>query len=432
MTNSELLLKLLLQLTVILSVCRLVSYIGKRYLGQTEVVGEMLAGIMLGPSLFGMIAPELQKWLFPKAPIIAGISQSFPNPSMSILYALSQVGLIVYMFLVGLELNTELLRTRAKSAGLVSIAGIISPFILGAILAFSLHGGGGLFSPNITIWAAALYMGASMSITAFPMLARILQERGLIKTQLGTLVLAAGSLDDAIAWCLLALVLASIKSSINIAVIAIGGTFLYVLFMWFLGRPILRIFSRWTRRDGEVTVQTLTFVIIVMMLCAYYTDFVGVHAVFGAFVLGTVMPRGHFAESVHRHLEYMTTALLVPIFFVFSGLNTQLGLLNTPQLWLTTIVVIAIAVLGKGLACTLAARKSGERWREAMTVGALMNTRGMMELIILNIGLEQGLITPTLFTIMVIMAIMTTLMCSPLVNFLVIPQKSSDTNSEIL
>jgi len=416
MTNSELLLKLLLQLTVILSVCRLVSYVGKRYLGQTDVVGEMLAGIMLGPSLFGMIAPDFQQWLFPKVPLIVGTVEKIPQPSMSILYALSQIGLMIYMFLVGLELNIDLLRNRAKSAGLVSIAGIIAPFILGAIAAFSLHSGGELFNPNITPWAAALFMGASMSITAFPMLARILQERGLIKTQLGTLVLAAGSLDDAVAWCLLALVLASIKSSISIAVIAIGGTLAYVLFMWFVGRRILRIFSYWTRRDGEVTVQTLTILFIIMMLCAYYTDFVGVHAIFGAFVLGTVMPRGDFAKSVHRHLEYLTTSLLVPIFFVFSGLNTQLGLLNTPHLWMITILIIAIAVIGKGLACTLAARWSGETWRNSMTVGALMNTRGMMELIILNIGLEQGLITPTLFTMMVIMAIVTTLMCSPLVN----------------
>jgi Kef-type K+ transport system membrane component KefB len=416
MTNSELLLKLLLQLTVILSVCRLVSYVGKRYLGQTDVVGEMLAGIMLGPSLFGMVSPDFQQWLFPKVPLMVGAVEKIPQPSMSILYALSQIGLMIYMFLVGLELNTDLLRNRAKSAGLVSIAGIIAPFILGGIAAFSLHSGGELFNPNITPWAAALFMGASMSITAFPMLARILHERGLIKTQLGTLVLAAGSLDDAVAWCLLALVLASIKSSISIAVIAIGGTLAYVIFMWFVGRRILRIFSYWTRRDGEVTVQTLTILFIIMMLCAYYTDFVGVHAIFGAFVLGTVMPRGDFAKSVHRHLEYLTTSLLVPIFFVFSGLNTQLGLLNTPHLWMITLLIIAIAVIGKGLACTLAARWSGETWRNSMTVGALMNTRGMMELIILNIGLEQGLITPTLFTMMVIMAIVTTLMCSPLVN----------------
>ncbi|MEI6064856.1 MAG: cation:proton antiporter [Pseudanabaena sp. ELA748] len=424
MTNSELLLKLLLQLTVILSVCRLVSYVGKRYLGQTDVVGEMLAGIMLGPSLFGAIAPDLQQWLFPKAPVIMGTIQLFPNPSMSILYTLSQVGLMIYMFLVGLELNTDLLRNRAKSAGLVSIAGIIAPFVLGAIAALGLYSGGELFNRNITPWAAALYMGASMSITAFPMLARILHERGLMKTKLGTLVLAAGSLDDAVAWCLLALVLASIKSSINVAIIAIGGTLAYVLFMWFAGRRILRIFSYWTRRDGEVTIHTLTFVFIIMMICAYYTDYIGVHAIFGAFVLGTVMPRGHFAESVHHHLEYLTTSLLVPIFFVFSGLNTQLGLLNSPHLWALTLLIIAIAVLGKGLACTLAAKWSGENWRDSMTVGALMNTRGMMELIILNIGLEQGLITPTLFTVMVIMAIVTTVMCSPLVNFLVLPSQA--------
>ncbi len=425
MTNSDLLLKLLLQLIVILSVCRLVSYIGKRYLGQTDVVGEMIAGIMLGPSLFGMIDPGFQQWLFPKAPIIVDATNKFPYPSMSILYALSQVGLIVYMFLVGLELDTDLVRKRAKSAGIVSIAGIIAPFVLGAIAAFGLYSGGELFNPNITPWAAALYMGASMSITAFPMLARILQETGLIKTKLGTLVLAAGALDDAISWCLLALVLASIKNSINVALIAIGGTCLYVVFMWLVGRRILRFFAYWTRRDGEVTPQTLTFIFIIIMLCAYYTDFVGVHAVFGAFILGIVMPRGHFAEYVRQHLEYFTNALLVPIFFVFSGLNTQIGLLNTPQLWALTFLIIGIAILGKGLACTLAAKWSGESWRDSMTVGALMNTRGMMELIILNIGLEQGIITPTLFTIMVIMAIATSVMCSPFINLLLAASKIS-------
>ncbi len=241
------------------------------------------------------------------------------------------------------------------------------------------------------------------------------------------MVLAAGSLDDAVAWCLLALVLASIQSSLNIAVLAIGGTLLYVLFMWFVGRRILWMFTRWYRRDGTLTIEVLTFLLIVVMLSACFTDFIGVHAVFGAFILGVVMPRGHFAEAVRQHLEYLTTALLVPIFFVFSGLNTQIGLVNTPQLWGLALLITLIATLGKGLACALAAKYSGESWRESATIGALMNARGLMELIILNIGLEQGLITPTLFTIMVLMALTTTFMCSPLVNLIGLSRHISHT-----
>ncbi len=418
MSNFELLLTLLLQLTIILATCRLVAFVAKRYFGQTDVVGEMIAGIMLGPSLFGVIAPQLQQKLFPSAAIVMDATHKIPNPSMSVLFALSQIGLIIYMFLIGLEMNTDILRHRAKSASLVSFAGIITPFILGGTVALSLYGSGNLFGAKVTPWAAALYLGASMSITAFPMLARILHEKGLTKTRFGTLVLAAGSLDDAVAWCLLALVLASIQSSLNIAILAIGGTLVYVLFMWFVGRRMLWMFTRWYRRDGTVTIEILTFLLIVVMLCASFTDFIGVHAVFGAFILGVVMPRGHFAEAVRHHLEYLTTALLVPIFFVFSGLNTQIGLVNTPQLWGLTLLITLIAILGKGIACTLAAKWSGESWRESATIGALMNARGLMELIILNIGLEQGLITPTLFTIMVLMAITTTLMCSPLVNLI--------------
>ncbi len=418
MSNFELVLKLLLQLTVILATCRIITILGRRYLGQTDVVCEMIAGVMLGPSLFGLIAPDVQQWLFPKAPILLATGAKIPNPSMSILFAISQIGLVIYMFLIGLEFNTDLIRQRLKSAGLVSAAGIVAPFSLGAVAAFNLYNQGDLFKGGVTPWAAALYLGASMSITAFPMLARMLYERGIAKTSFGTLALAAGSIDDATAWCLLAIVLASVKANTSIAVFAIGGGIGYVLFSVFVGRPAFTIFTRMTNRDGGVTIQTLTLVLIVLMFCAWFTDAVGIYAIFGAFILGTAMPRGEFAHSVRERTEFMTTSFLLPIFFVFSGLNTQIGLVNTPALWAVTGLIVAIAIFGKGIACMLAAKVAGENWREAATIGALMNARGLMELIILNIGLEQGLITPTLFTIMVIMAILTTLMASPLVNFL--------------
>ncbi|MEH1948571.1 MAG: cation:proton antiporter [Nostoc sp.] len=417
MSNFDLVIRLFLQLTVILTTCRIVTILGRRYLGQTDVVCEMIAGVMLGPSLLGLIAPDFQQWLFPKLPIITAAGLKIPNPSMSILYAISQIGLAIYMFLIGLEFNTKLLKHHIKSASLLSAAGIITPFILGAIASFWFYHNGDFFQPKVMPWSAALYLGASMTITAFPMLARILYERGLAQTRFGTLALGAASVDDAVAWCLLAIVLASVKNSLSIAILAIGGGICYVLFAIFLGQPLLKAFTRMTKREG-VNRQTLTLMLIILMFCAWFTDVTGIYAIFGAFVLGAVTPRGEFAQQIRQYTEFLTTSFLLPIFFVFSGLNTQIGLVNTPTLWGVTLLIIAIAILGKGVACMLAAKLAGENWRESATIGALMNARGLMELIILNIGLEQGIITPTLFTIMVIMAVITTLMASPLIAFL--------------
>ncbi|MDZ8106498.1 MAG: cation:proton antiporter [Nostoc sp. DedQUE12a] len=418
MSNFDLVIQLFLQLTVILATCRIVTILGRRYLGQTDVVCEMIAGVMLGPSLLGLIAPNFQQWLFPKLPIITALGDKIPNPSMSILYAISQIGLAIYMFLIGLEFNTKLLKHHIKSAGLLSAAGIITPFILGAIASFWLYSNGNFFQPKVLPWSAALYLGASMTITAFPMLARILYERGLAQTRFGTLALGAASVDDGVAWCLLAIVLASVKNSINIAILAIGGGICYVLFAIFIGQRLLKAFTNMTKRDAGVNRQTLTLLLIVLMFCAWFTDITGIYAIFGAFVLGAVTPRGEFAQQIRQYTEFFTTSFLLPIFFVFSGLNTQIGLVNTPALWGITFLILAIAIIGKGIACMLAAKLAGENWRESATIGALMNARGLMELIILNIGLEQGIITPTLFTIMVIMAVVTTLMASPLVAFL--------------
>ncbi|MDZ8240372.1 MAG: cation:proton antiporter [Nostoc sp. ChiQUE01a] len=418
MSNFDLVIQLFLQLTVILVTCRIVTILGRRYLGQTDVVCEMIAGVMLGPSLLGLIAPDFQQWLFPKLPIITALGDKIPNPSMSILYAISQIGLAIYMFLIGLEFNTKLLKHHIKSAGLLSAAGIITPFILGAIASFWLYSNGNFFQPKVVPWSAALYLGASMTITAFPMLARILYERGLAQTRFGTLALGAASVDDGVAWCLLAIVLASVKNSINIAILAIGGGICYVLFAIFIGQRLLKVFTRMTKRDAGVNRQTLTLLLIVLMFCAWFTDITGIYAIFGAFILGAVTPRGEFAQQIRQYTESFTTSFLLPIFFVFSGLNTQIGLVNTRALWGITLLILAIAILGKGIACMLAAKLAGENWRESATIGALMNARGLMELIILNIGLEQGIITPTLFTIMVIMAVVTTLMASPLVAFL--------------
>jgi len=415
MSSFDLTLKLFLQLTIILAACRLVGILG-RYIGQTQVVSEMIAGVLLGPSLFGLLAPVAQEWLFPQRAIleVGSATASITHPSMAILYAVSQVGLVLYMFLVGLEFNSELILGKLKSAGLVSGAGILVPFSLGCVAALSLSGTGELFRPGISPGMAALYLGASMSITAFPMLARIIFEKGIAGTRLGTLALAAGSLDDAIAWCLLAVVLASIKGSTSIAILAVGGGILFACFMIFVGKPLFRVFARATVRDDGVSRGTLLSVLLILMMAAWFTDVIGIYAVFGAFLTGVAMPRGRFATEVRGHLEYLTTTFLLPIFFVYSGLNTRIGLLDSLALWGLTALIFLLAVAGKGIACTLAARLSGESWRESLAIGTLMNARGLMELIILNIGLQEGILTPVLFTIMVMMAVLTTLMASPL------------------
>lgn len=409
MSPHDLTVKLFLQLAVILVACRVCGWIGRRFFGQTQVVSEMVAGVLLGPSLFGLLVPEAQAWLFPKTLPAGG-----PHPSMLILYALSQIGLVLYMFIIGMEFNHRLILGRVRHASLVSGAGIAVPLVLGAIAALTLRGDADLFAPHVTPGAAALYLGAAMSITAFPMLARILHEKGVARTRMGTLALAAGSSDDAAAWCLLALVLSYLEGSWLIAILAIGGGGLYVLVMLLLGRPLLRVLDGGVDGQGRIAPGTLVAALLVLMLGAFVTDAVGIYAVFGAFIAGIAMPRGRFSGAAIERLEPLTTAFLLPVFFVYSGLNTQIGLLDSPAIWRVAVILVALAIVGKGVACLLAARVSGEAWRESVAIGVLMNARGLMELIILNIGLQRGVITPTLFTIMVLMAVVTTLMASPL------------------
>lgn len=409
MSPHDLTVKLFLQLAVILVACRVCGFLGRRFFGQTQVVSEMVAGVLLGPSLFGLLAPEAQAWLFPKTLPAGG-----PHPSMLILYVLSQIGLVLYMFIIGMEFNHRLILGRVRHASLVSGAGIAVPLALGAIAALMLRDDADLFAPHVTPGAAALYLGAAMSITAFPMLARILHEKGIARTRMGTLALAAGSSDDAAAWCLLALVLSYLEGSWVIATLAIGGGALYVLGMLLLGRPLLRALDRGVDGGGRIAPGTLVAALLVLMLGAFVTDGVGIYAVFGAFIAGIAMPRDRFADAAIGHLEPLTTTFLLPVFFVYSGLNTQIGLLASPAVWRVAVILVALAIVGKGVACLLAARVSGEAWRESVAIGVLMNARGLMELIILNIGLQRGVITPTLFTIMVLMAVVTTLMASPL------------------
>lgn len=401
MSNSELAILFSLQLAVILGVCRLVGFLAKK-IGQPQVVGEMIAGVLLGPSLLGLLWPSWQQQLFPK------------GAPMGILYASSQVGLVLYMFLIGVEFDTNLIRNRLRSAVSVSLAGIVTPLVLGGLLALLLIGRSGFFSHHVVTWEAMLFMGAAIAVTAFPMLARIIFERGLAGTSLGTLALAAGSTDDAISWCILALVLAIFKQNILIAVLAVVGGITYAVVMLLIVKPLLRPLGTIAERHEGISGSMLAFVLMLVMLCAWVTDTLGIYAIFGGFILGIAMPRGFFAKRLQNMLEPIVTNFMLPLFFIYSGLNTSIGLVNSWLLWGIAALVFVAALFGKGIACWLAALLNGESNREALAIGSLMNARGLMELILLNIGLQQGIITPTLFTMLVLMAIVTTLIASPI------------------
>lgn len=406
MTTTQLSAIFFLQMAVILAACRLVGWVARR-VGQPQVVGEMIAGVLLGPSLLGQLAPSWQRALF-------------PPESLRTLYVGAQLGVGLYMFLVGVELRTELLRSRARSAVSVSVAGMTVPFLLALPLAPWLMRQGGLFSPAARTFEAVMFLGAAIAITAFPMLARIVYERGLTGTSLGTLALAAGAIDDAAAWCVLALVLASFQRlpdgsmDVSIAVRAIAGGVLYGLFVTTLGRRLLRPLGPVVEREGTLSPTILGLVLALFCLAAFAMDAIGIHAVFGGFLLGTAMPRGVFAHELRQRLEPLAVVFFLPMFFTFSGLNTRLDLVTDARMLLVALVVFAASVGGKGIACWAAARLNGEDNRTAMAVGTLMNARGLMELIIVNIGLQKGVIQPALFAVLVVMAIGTTLMASPL------------------
>ncbi len=412
MNNIHLAVQFFLQIAVILLFCRFVGSIAKRF-GQPQVVAEMVAGVLLGPSLFGLLWPEAQAWLFPW-----DRSQT-TRDTQSYLFPASQLGLALYMFVVGMEFRVDIVQKRLKSSIAVSAAGMIAPFLLGAGLAWILFHHTQLFPAKTKLSEAMLFLGASMCITAFPMLARIIHFKRLAGTTMGTVALGAGALDDATAWCLLAVVLASFDNNWTHAWVNIAGGAGYVAFTLLIIRPLLARAKGLLVKDGTLTEAGLVVGLALMALGAWFTDLVGLHAVFGAFVMGAAMPRGVVARDLIGRIQPLTVALLLPLFFTYSGLNTKIGLLNTGFLWLMCGAVLVAAVLGKGVACWLAARATGISNREALGIGVLMNARGLMELIIINIGLQRGIISPALFAVLVIMAVVTTLMASPIFDRLV-------------
>ena len=389
-----------LQLAVILLACGLVGWAGKKLLGQPQVVGEMIAGVVLGPSLLGLVLPDFQRALF-------------PAETRNVLYAGAQLGVGLYMFMVGLTLRLDHFRSKAKSAAAVSAAGIVAPFVLAAAITPWLLAVDGLFITGISRANATLFMGACIALTAFPMLARIINERGLANSSLGTLSLTAGAFDDAASWCVLAVVLATFGGGPGVAVLAIGGAALYVAFMLLAGRRLLAPLGRAVEARGAMSTTVLAITMMLFCLSAFLMDAIGIHAIFGGFLLGACMPRGRFAQELKAKVEPLAVVLLLPMFFTYSGLNTRMDMVNSAALLLVALGILAVSVLAKFGACWAAARLAGEDNRTALGIGALMNSRGLMELIIINIGLQKGIIGPTLFAMLVLMAIVTTMMAGP-------------------
>jgi Kef-type K+ transport system membrane component KefB len=372
-----------------------------RRIHQPQVVGEMIAGILLGPSLLGWLLPDVS-------------AAVFPAESLASLNALSQIGLILFMFLVGLEFDPKILRGRGHIAVVTSHASIVVPFALGALLAIYLHP---VLSPsNVPVLHFVLFTGLAMSITAFPVLARILAERGLLRTHVGAVAIACAAVDDVTAWCILAgiLVLISATGQSTPFAVTLFGSLAYIAVMFLVVRRVLRVLGNYFHRQRVVTPDMLALVLLLVLASAWTTEALGIHALFGAFLMGVVMPKdGDFAHALVEKLEALTVTLLLPLFFAYTGLRTSIGFLQGSG-WLYCVLIIVVAIAGKLGGASLTAQRFGMSWREAGALGILVNTRGLIELVFLNIGLDIGVISPTFFTMMVLMALVTTFMTTPL------------------
>jgi Kef-type K+ transport system membrane component KefB len=396
---------LMLQILTILVASRLCGMAFRR-LGQPRVMGEILAGILLGPSLLKVLLPDVHAYLFPES--------SLPR-----LFFLSNIGLVLFMFTIGLELDLKSLRTRAKSAILISHMSIIVPFLLGAGLALFLYDE--LAPHKFGFTSFALFMGISMSITAFPVLARIIQEWHLTRTALGAAAITAAAIDDVTAWCILAVVVGIVQSGSPIGAWAVVSlAVIYTAFAVVVARPALADGLQWSSPGSdEIPTATLAIVFMILLASCLATETIGIHALFGAFIAGVIMPEtGAVKAKLAHRVHDVCTLVLLPLFFAFSGLRTQIGLLNDAHSWLICVLLISVAVVGKMGGSIAAARWTGLGWRESAALGALMNTRGLVELVVLNIGYDLGILSPKIFTMLVIMAVVTTMMTGPLLRLL--------------
>jgi Kef-type K+ transport system membrane component KefB len=395
---------LLAQIITIIVVARLFGWFFRK-IGQPSVIGEIIAGIALGPSLLGLYFPEFSNGLF-------------PIESLGNLQFLSQIGLILFMFVIGMELDLKVLKNRAKEAIVISHASIVIPFAFGIGLAYFVYF---KFAPvGVAFLPFALFMGIALSITAFPVLARIVQERGIHKTKLGAIVITCAAADDITAWCILAAVIAIVKAGTFVSSLyVIGLAILYVIVMFFVVKPFLKKIGDLYGKKDNLNKPVVAIFFLTLIISSYCTEIIGIHALFGAFMTGVIMPditkfRNLFIEKV----EDLSIIVLLPLFFVYTGLRTEIGLINDPFLWKVTGIIILVAVVGKFFGSALAAKFVGQSWRDSFTIGALMNTRGLMELVVLNIGLDLKVLTPEVFTMMVIMALVTTFMTGPTLNII--------------
>lgn len=393
---------LLMQIIAILFVSRIVGWFFIK-IGQPTVIGEILAGIILGPSLLGYFYPEAFNFLF--AP------ESLDN-----LYILSQIGLVLFMFVIGMELNLSLLRNKMGATYVISNVSIIFPYLLGVLLAYYIYDE--FAASQTTFLPFALFIGISMSITAFPVLARIVQEKGMTKTHIGQMSIISAAFNDVTAWCILAAVIAISKTgSIVSSLYTIGLSILYILFMLYVVRPFLKKIGKIYSNTEVINKGIIAFLFLFLTLSSFTTQLIGIHALFGAFLAGVVMPEiPDFRKIVIDKIEDVALTLLLPLFFVYTGLRTEIGLLNTPYLWMVTSVFILVAIVGKFIGAGFSAKIMGENWRDSLSVGILMNTRGLMEIVVLNIGYEMGILSKPIFAMLVIMALVTTFMTTPLLS----------------
>jgi Kef-type K+ transport system membrane component KefB len=394
----------LVEVLVVIGLSRLVG-LGFRYIKQPLVIGEIVAGIMLGPSLLGLVAPDVSAWLFPPA-------------AVPFLEVLAEIGLIFFMFLIGLELNPKYLKGQLNVAILTSHVSIIVPFSLGTLIALFLYPQ--LSSGGVSFTAFSLFLGAAMSITAFPVLARIITEKNLQNTPIGSLALTCAAVDDVTAWCLLAVAIAVAKT--NRMIDALPTVLLaaaYIGFMLTVGAKFMQRLAKYYERTKRLNQFVLALLFSAVLASALITELIGIHLIFGAFLIGVIMPKdAGFTKEIAIRLEEFILIIMLPVFFAHSGLRTQIGLLNSPELWLLCGLVVAVAIVGKYVGTYGAARFSGVNKQDASALGWLMNTRGLTELIVLNIGLDLNVISPLLFTMLVIMALVTTFMTSPLIELI--------------
>jgi len=402
------LLQVLIALVLIILVTRIGGWLFKKA-DQPQVMGEIVGGILLGPSFFGWLAPGFSEAIMP-APIVTHLNM------------LAQVGIIFYMFLIGLEVDLEEMKQHMRSTVIISSISILVPFILGIILSIKLYAS--LAPAGLGFTSFALFVGISLSITAFPILARILTDKNLHKTSLGKLALTCAAINDIMAWCLMALVVSVASSRYSNAFMTIAMTIGYVVVMIAFIRPFLK--SKLASQSNVLNEKILVTVFAALLISSATTELIGIHALFGAFLFGAIVPHDHeLAKNLHYRLYDFIRLFFLPIFFAYTGLRTKINLVSTPTEWLYCAMIIAVAIFGKFGGTYMAARLSGYKNRPSAALGILMNTRGLVELIVLNIGLDLGILTPTLYTMLVIMALVTTFMTGPLIKII-----KSKTSSE--